>query len=112
MARRGSGGGASVPGRAAGWLTALLGGPARARAVLLLAGVLALNSADTGTIGAVANQLETDLHINHGQLGLLSGVSAATGALASLPAGVLADRTSRVRMLAATVVFWAVAMAA
>src|SRR5215470_8240608 len=102
MARRGSGGGASVPDRAAGWLTALLGGPARARAVLLLAGVLALNSADAGTIGAVANQLENDLRINHGELGLLSGVSAGVGALTCLPVGVLADRTNRVRVLLAT----------
>jgi predicted MFS family arabinose efflux permease len=91
-------------------LTGVIGGPARFRVVLLLAGVLALNSADTGTIGAVANQLENGLHIDHGQLGLLSGVSAATGALASLPAGVLADRVTRVRMLVVTILIWAIAM--
>jgi predicted MFS family arabinose efflux permease len=78
----------------------------------LLAGVLALNSANAGTIGAVANQLERDLHINHGQLGLLSGVSAAIGALISLPVGVLADRTVRVRVLVVTIVIWSGSMLA
>ncbi|GAA5196281.1 hypothetical protein GCM10023322_64830 [Rugosimonospora acidiphila] len=110
MGRRGDGGGRPVTRRLADRLTALLGGPARARAVLLLAGVLALNSADAGTIGAVANQLEHDLRINHGELGLLSGVSAAVGAISCLPVGVLADRTNRVRVLVATVVVWSGSM--
>ncbi|GIH20834.1 MFS transporter [Rugosimonospora africana] len=100
------------PRRLAGRLIALLGGPARARVIAILAGVLALNSANAGTIGAVANQLENDLHINHGELGLLSGVSAGVGALISLPVGVLADRTIRVRVLVVTIAIWSASMLA
>lgn len=105
-------GGTRWPRRLTAQLITVLGGPARARAVAVLAGVLALNSANAGTIGAVANQLETDLHINHGQLGLLSGVSAAIGALISLPVGVLADRTIRVRVLIVTIAIWSTSMLA
>jgi predicted MFS family arabinose efflux permease len=94
--------------RVASWV----GGPARLRVVAVLAAVLAMNSADTGTLGAVAVQLEGDLHISHAQLGLLASVSAAVGAAACLPVGVLADRVNRVRLLATTIVVWSGAMAA
>ncbi|MCW3840541.1 MFS transporter [Micromonospora yasonensis] len=90
----------------------LLGGPGRARVVLLLAAVLALNSADTGTLGAAAAQLEASLGIDHARLGLLAAASSGVGAVASVPLGVLADRTNRVRLLALTVALWAAAMAA
>ncbi|MFE9654635.1 MFS transporter [Micromonospora sp. NPDC006431] len=89
----------------------LLGGPGRARVVLLLGGALALNSADTGTLGAAANQLEADLGISHAQLGLLATASSGVGAIASVPLGVLADRTNRVRLLVITTALWAAAMA-
>lgn len=39
-------------------------------------------------------------------------VSSLVGAFASLPVGVLADRTRRVRLLVAAICFWAVAMVA
>jgi predicted MFS family arabinose efflux permease len=81
------------------------------RAVVLLAGVLGLNSADAGAIGALANQLEQDLHIGHMQLGLLAAASSAVGAATTVPVGVLADRSPRVRLLAIAVGAWAVAMA-
>jgi predicted MFS family arabinose efflux permease len=96
----------------AGRLPDVFGSPGRARVVLLLAGVLALNSADVGTIGAAAAQLEEDLHITHAQLGLLAAASSGVGALAAVPMGVLADRFARVRLLVATIVLWAVAMVA
>ncbi|MFU8854516.1 MFS transporter [Micromonospora sp. SL1-18] len=89
-----------------------LGGSQRTRVVLLLAAVLALNSADTGTIGAAAAQLERDLGISNAKLGLLATVSSGVGALASVPLGVLADRTHRVRLLVLTIALWAIAMAA
>jgi predicted MFS family arabinose efflux permease len=88
----------------------VLGGPARTRAVLLLAGVLALNAADTGAIGAVAAPLEADLRINQTQLGLLATVSSGLGALAAPMAGVLADRTNRVRLLAISILTWSAAL--
>jgi predicted MFS family arabinose efflux permease len=93
-------------------VASLVGGPARLRVVAVLASVLALNTADTGTLGAVAVQLERDLRISHAQLGLLASVSAAIGAVACLPVGVLADRVNRVRLLTVTIVVWAATMAA
>jgi len=87
-------------------LSAALGGPRRAKVIVLLAMVLALNSADSGTIGAVAAPLETDLGITHTGLGLFATVSAGVGAVAAPVAGVLADRTARVRLLALTIAVW------
>ncbi len=94
----------------AGHVPALFGGPHRVRVVLLLAAALALNSADIGTIGAAAQQLEADLQISHAQLGLLAAASSGVGAIATIPMGVLADRVHRVRLLVATILVWAIAM--
>jgi MFS family permease len=80
--------------------------------VLLLAAALALESADLATIGAVGSELERSLGISHGQLGLLASAGSIAGALATLPMGVLADRVTRARLLAASVGVWAVAMLA
>jgi MFS family permease len=80
--------------------------------VLLLAAALALESADLATIGAVGSELERSLGISHGQLGLLASAGSIAGALATLPMGVLADRVTRARLLAASVAVWAVAMLA
>ncbi len=80
--------------------------------IFLLAAVLALNSADVGTIGAAARELERDLQINHAQLGLLATASAGVGALAAVPMGVFADRVNRVHLLVLVVVGWAIAMTA
>ncbi|MEV0716824.1 MFS transporter [Asanoa sp. NPDC050611] len=93
-----------------GRLAAALGGPVRARVIILLAVVLALNSADSGTIGAVAAPLEADLGISHAQLGLFATVSSGVGAVAAPIAGVLADRTARVRLLAITIAVWGASM--
>jgi MFS family permease len=89
----------------------IVGGPARTRVVVLLASVLALSSADTSTVGAVAPQLETGLHIDNTEVGLLATVALIGGALAVIPAGWLVDRFNRVRMLAITVVLWCLAAA-
>jgi predicted MFS family arabinose efflux permease len=93
-------------------LSAAAGGPTRARFVLLLALVLGLNSADTGAVGALADQLEQGLGISHTQLGLLATTSSIVGVVATLPVGVLADRTRRVRILVVVVAAWSVAMVA
>ncbi|MFY1672711.1 MFS transporter [Plantactinospora sp. WMMB334] len=102
----------AAPGRLDRYASRTLGGPGRPRVVLLLGAVLALNTADTGTVGAAAAQLEADLHISHAQLGLLATASAGVGAIAAIPMGLLADRVHRVRLLAATVAAWGVAMIA
>ncbi|SNS73069.1 Major Facilitator Superfamily protein [Asanoa hainanensis] len=78
--------------------------------IVLLALVLALNSADSGTIGAVGAPLEADLGISHAQLGFFATVSSGVGAIAAPIAGVLADRTARVRLLAITIAVWGASM--
>jgi MFS family permease len=86
------------------------GGPARTRIVLVLGSVLALSSADTATVGAAAIQLRHALHIGNTDIGLLVAVTAAVGAVFSVPFGVLADRTRRTWLLAGAIVIWGAAM--
>lgn len=76
----------------------------------MFAAVLALQGADTSTIGAVASQLEQGLHIDNAGLGLLVTVSAGVGAAATLPLGALADRVNRSRLLTIAIAIWSVAM--
>jgi len=85
------------------------GGPARARVIVLFAAVLALSGADAATVGAVAPQLESSLHINNTDLGLLSSVSLLVGAVFTIPVGLLVDRTKRVPLLALGIVLWSLA---
>jgi MFS family permease len=89
---------------------AAVGGPARARIVLMLAAVLGLNGADTATISAVTSNLERAFHIGNTQIGLLLSVVAVAGAVCTLPFGVLTDRTKRTRLLSITVFTWAIAV--
>jgi MFS family permease len=86
-----------------------VGGPARARVITLFAAVLALNGADASTVGAIAPQLESGLHIDNTDLGLLSSVSLLVGAVATIPVGLLVDRTKRMPLLAASIVLWSLA---
>jgi MFS family permease len=78
--------------------------------VVVLAGVLALSSADAATVGASAIELRQHLHINNFDIGLLVGVSSLVGAVAALPFGMLADRVRRTWTLAMAIIFWGVAM--
>ena len=91
-------------------LTTAVGGPARVRAVILLACVLALASADTATVGAAAAPLRRALGISNTDIGLLVTVTALVGAVFSLPFGVLADRLRRTWILGVTLVTWGAAM--
>ncbi len=95
--------------RMRGQMVQMAGGPARARVIFLFGAVLALSSADTATVGAVAPQLEKALHIGPFQIGLLSAVALLVGALLVLPIGLLVDRTKRVPLLAVSIVTWSVA---
>ncbi len=88
-----------------------LGSRRRAGVIVVLACVLALESADAATIGATAPQLEESLGIGNTEIGLLVSVSTGVGALATLPAGALTDRVNRTRMLAAAVLAWSLALA-
>jgi len=78
--------------------------------IVLLAGVLALSSADTSTVGASATSLRGSLHISNTDIGLLVTVTSLVAALASLPFGVLADRVRRTWTLGAAIVLWGAAM--
>jgi MFS family permease len=86
-----------------------VGGPARARVITLFAIVLALNGADSATVGAVAPQLESSLHINNADIGLLSSASLLVGALFAIPVGPLVDRTRRMPLLALSIILWSIA---
>jgi MFS family permease len=89
-----------------------VGGPARARVIASFGAVLALSSADSATVGAVAPQLEHSLHIGNTEIGLLSSVSLLVGAAFVIPVGLLVDRTKRMPLLAASIVLWSIASAA
>jgi MFS family permease len=91
-------------------LTFTLGGPTRTQIVAVLAGVLALSSADVATVGASAIQLRQHLHIDNTDIGLLVAVSSLVGAVAALPFGVLADRVRRTSTLGIAIALWGVAM--
>jgi MFS family permease len=91
-------------------LTIALGGEERTRVIVILAAVLGLSGADAATVGASASALRHGLHISNTDIGLLVAVSSLVGAFATLPFGVLADRVTRTRVLAATIVTWGVAM--
>jgi MFS family permease len=77
--------------------------------ILLFGAVLALNTADASTVGAVAAQLEPALNIGNTEVGLLTSVSLIVGAIAAIPIGMLVDRIHRVRLLAVSIVLWSVA---
>jgi predicted MFS family arabinose efflux permease len=79
--------------------------------VVLLALVVGLQSADNGTVGALVVPLTRSLHIDNTRVGLLVTVSTGIGALATLLAGSLADRTHRVRLLWITLLVCSAAMA-
>jgi predicted MFS family arabinose efflux permease len=85
----------------------VLGGPGRARVVLVLAAVLGLSGADGATISATTSNLETAFHVGNTQIGLLLSVVGVVGAVCTLPFGVLTDRTKRTRLLSFTVAAWA-----
>src|ERR1700722_11767547 len=86
-----------------------VGGPARARVIVLLGLVLALNGADTATVGAVAPQLEHALHIGNTKIGLLTSVSLLVGAVFTIPVGLFVDRAKRVPMLSISILLWSIA---
>ena len=76
--------------------------------VFLLACVLALDTADLGSIGAIAGKLEHSLALSNTQLGLLAAAPSICSALATVPMGVVVDRSRRVRLLWITMLAWSV----
>src|SRR5438067_13318041 len=86
-----------------------VGGPARARVITMFGAVLALNGADTATVGAVAPQLEHSLHIGNTEIGLLSSVALLVGAVFTIPVGLLGDRVKRMPLLSGSILLWSIA---
>ncbi|HEV3229304.1 MAG TPA: MFS transporter [Solirubrobacteraceae bacterium] len=86
-----------------------VGGPARARVITLFGAVLALNGADTATVGSVAPQLERSLHIGNTKIGLLTSVALLVGAVFTIPVGLLVDRVKRLPMLSISIALWSIA---
>jgi predicted MFS family arabinose efflux permease len=78
--------------------------------VLVLAAVLALDAADKTALGALAPELKHAFAIGNGKIGLLASAFSIVGALATLPMGVLTDRTRRVTLLVVSIVIWTAAM--
>ncbi len=87
-----------------------VGGPARLKIIALLAAVLALDTADKGTVSAVAGSIESAFNIGHAKIGVLIAAVSFVGAAFALPMGILVDRTHRKRLLLVVVAIWSVAM--
>jgi MFS family permease len=89
-----------------------IGGRARLHVVVVLGCVLALNTADQATVGAVGSELERGFGIGNTMLGVLAAVAPMMGAVGALPAGILVDRVTRQRLLTVAVTVWSLAMVA
>lgn len=81
----------------------------RGRVIALFGAVLALSSADSSTVGAIAPELEHAFHIANTKIGLLSSVALLVGALFVIPVGLLVDRFRRIPMLSASILLWSAA---
>ncbi len=101
----------SVPGRGPlARLRAAVGGRAQLRVIALLSAALALAAADQTIAGAVAPDLKAELQVGNTEIGLLVTGASLMAALTTLPFGILADRTTRVRLLALCAVVWSAAI--
>ncbi len=75
--------------------------------VLILAATAILSYTDRQVLSLLVDPLRADLHIGDAQVGLLLGLAfALVYGVAGLPAGWLADRTSRRNLIAAGVLIW------
>lgn len=86
------------------------GGPARFQVLLVLATILALNTADQGVVSAVADQLKSAFRLDNTAFGLLLSVVYFAGAFATFSMGALADRVRRKTVLIVVTVLWTAAM--
>jgi predicted MFS family arabinose efflux permease len=86
----------------------------RARFVLgMLCCVYVLNFLDRQLLSILAKPIQDELGITDGQIGLISGLYFAFFyCLLAIPVGWLADRSNRVRVLAAACALWSAATAA
>lgn len=87
--------------------------PVRARlAAAVLATVAMFGTMDEALLALVVEPMKRELGLSDVQVGLAHAAAFSIGyGLASIPAGLLADRVSRVQMLFAAVALWVTAMA-
>jgi predicted MFS family arabinose efflux permease len=78
--------------------------------VFALACVLALDAADRSALGALAPALKAEFSIGNGSIGLLASAFSIVGGLATIPIGVLTDRTRRITLIVVSIAVWSVAM--
>lgn len=75
--------------------------------------VAVFNFADRAVLAVLAQPIKRDLALSDFQLGILQGVAFAfLYAILGLPIGRLAERASRVKIIAAAVIFWSAMTAA
>lgn len=91
-------------------LYAAVGGRREFKLIALLSGSLALAGADQTIAGAVAPDLKVELGVSNTWIGLLVTAGSLMAAATTLPFGVLADRTHRVRLLAGCALEWSAAV--
>lgn len=77
--------------------------------MLLLALVLFINYVDRGTLPTAALTIQTDLHLDPVQMGILLSAFFWTYSLSQIPVGWLAERYGAHRVLPAALVVWATA---
>ena len=77
--------------------------------VFLLAAVLFINYVDRGALPTALPLVQTDLHLNPSQLGLLLSAFFWTYSLVQIPVGLLAERYGAHRVLAIGLALWSIA---
>lgn len=80
-------------------------------AFTILLTINVLNYADRSVLSAVLPKIQEDLQLNNTELGLLASSFLLIYAIASLPLGVWADRSTRKRIIALCVGVWSIATA-
>lgn len=78
--------------------------------VFALACVLALDAVDRTALGALAPALKSEFSIGNGEIGLLASAFSIVGGLATVPMGILTDRTRRITLIVVSIVIWTAAM--
>jgi MFS family permease len=78
------------------------------RPITLLALVAFIDSVDRGILNGTVSKVQDDLGFSDFQAGLLASIVVVTGMLATLPSGYIADRRTRVRIIAAMLAIWGV----
>ena len=74
----------------------------------MLVAVLALDAADKTVLGVLAPELKRQFAIGNGEIGLLASVFVVVGGIATVPIGVLTDRTRRITLLVVSIGIWSV----